>query len=85
MKHPDLDIAREVADALAAGSAVVALESTIIAHGMPYPDNLATGQELEGQVRITGAIPATIAVFDGRLKVGLDAAALERLARAKGA
>ena len=83
MKHPDLDIAPEVADALAHGGAVVALESTIIAHGMPYPDNLETGRALERQVRAAGAVPATIAVFDGRLKVGLDAAALERLARSQ--
>jgi pseudouridylate synthase len=81
MKHPDLDIAPEVADALDHGGAVVALESTIIAHGMPFPGNLETGRELERQVRASGAVPATIAVFDGRLKVGLDDAALERLAR----
>lgn len=82
MKHPDLDIAPVVADALATGGAVVALESTIIAHGMPYPDNLATALELERVIRAEGAVPATIAVLDGRLKVGLDEAALQRLARA---
>lgn len=81
MNHPDLDIAPEVADTLALGGAVVALESTIIAHGMPYPDNLGTGLELERQVRAAGAVPATIAVFDGRLKVGLEAPELERLAQ----
>ena len=77
-----LDIATEVRAAVAKGRAVVALESTIVAHGMPYPQNLATGRAVEGIVRAGGAVPATIAILDGRLKVGLDAAELERLARA---
>jgi pseudouridylate synthase len=81
MTHPDLDIAPEIAQALAEGSAVVALESTIIAHGMPYPGNLVTARALERMIRAEGAVPATIAVLDGRLKVGLDDAALERLAQ----
>jgi pseudouridine-5'-phosphate glycosidase len=81
MKHPDLDIAPEIAEALAQGGAVVALESTIIAHGMPYPGNLVTARALEHIIRDQGAAPATIAVLDGRLKVGLDDAALERLAQ----
>ncbi len=81
MKHPDLDIAPEIAEALAKGGAVVALESTIIAHGMPYPDNLATARALERLIRAEGALPATIAVLDGRLKVGLDDAALQHLAQ----
>jgi pseudouridine-5'-phosphate glycosidase len=79
MKHPDLDIAPEIAEALAQGGAVVALESTIIAHGMPYPGNLVTARALEHIIRDQGAAPATIAVLDGRLKVGLDDAALEML------
>ena len=81
--HPDpelLDVAPEVAQALAAGRAVVALESTIISHGMPYPDNLRTARAVEDVVRAAGAVPATIAVVGGRLRVGLDDAALERLA-----
>jgi pseudouridylate synthase len=82
MKHPDLDIAPEVAEALARGQAVVALESTIIAHGMPYPDNLETARELERLIRAEGAVPATIAIFGGRLKVGLEDALLQRLAQA---
>lgn len=82
--HPDpdlLDVAPEVAQALTDGRAVVALESTIISHGMPYPDNLATARAVEDVVRTAGAVPATIAVVGGRLRVGLDDAALERLAR----
>ena len=53
---------------------MVALESTIIAHGMPYPGNVVTARALERVIRDEGAMPATIAVFDGRLKVGLDEA-----------
>ena len=71
-------LSEEVAAALAAGRAVVALESTIISHGMPYPDNLATAASVEAEVRAHGAVPATIAVIDGVLRVGLDAATLER-------
>jgi pseudouridine-5'-phosphate glycosidase len=67
-----------------AARAVVALESTIIAHGMPYPENLATARALEACVRESGAVPATIAVLDGAIRVGLSAAELERLARASG-
>ena len=81
MTHPDLDIAPEIADALAQGRAVVALESTIIAHGMPYPGNLVTARALEHIIRNEGAMPATIAVLDGRLKVGLDEAELEHVAQ----
>ncbi len=73
-------VAPEVADALAAGRPVVALESTIISHGLPHPDNLALARALEDEVRGAGAMPATIAVIDGRARIGLDAAALERLA-----
>ena len=75
-----LDIAPQVADALAAGGAVVALESTIVAHGLPYPENLAVARELEAAVRAGGAVPATIAVVAGRVRVGLDDAALSALA-----
>ncbi|MFI5015485.1 MAG: pseudouridine-5'-phosphate glycosidase [Hyphomicrobiales bacterium] len=75
------DIGREVAEALAARRPVVALESTIISHGMPYPDNLATARCVEQEVRRNGAVPATIAVIDGVLRCGLDAAMLERLGK----
>jgi len=80
---PDLAVLPEVAAALAAGAPVVALESTIVAHGMPWPRNLETARALESEVRARGAVPATIAVLDGRLRVGLDAASLERLATDK--
>jgi pseudouridylate synthase len=78
---PDLVIAPEVAAALAAGQAVVALESTLIAHGMPWPANVQTAQSLQAQVRAHGAVPATIAVLGGRLCVGLSDAQLDVLAR----
>lgn len=71
----------EVRDALAAGRAVVALESTIIAHGLPRPRNLQVAVELEELVRSAGAVPATVAVLDGRAHVGLDKDRLERVAR----
>jgi pseudouridine-5'-phosphate glycosidase len=70
----------EVEEALAAGRPVVALESTIIAHGLPRPRNLAVATELEEVVRAAGATPATIAVLDGVPHVGLDKAALGRVA-----
>ena len=70
-------VAPEVADALASGGAVVALESTIISHGLPRPDNLRIAREIEAAVRAEGAVPATIAVVDGEVRVGLDDDALE--------
>jgi pseudouridine-5'-phosphate glycosidase len=76
-----LDLQPEVAAALAAGAPVVALESTLIAHGMPWPHNLETGQRLEAEVRGHGAVPATIAVMHGRLKAGLSDDELQVLAR----
>ncbi len=75
-----LRIDPEVADALAAGTPVVALESTLIAHGLPRGRNLEVARDLESVVRAEGAVPATIAVVDGVARVGLDAAALEALA-----
>jgi pseudouridine-5'-phosphate glycosidase len=74
-------ISDEVAAALAGGGAVVALESTILAHGLPWPDNLEVGRELEAAVRAGGAVPATIAMVGGHARIGLDGAALEDLAR----
>lgn len=70
----------EVRAALAEGRAVVALESTIISHGLPRPDNARLAREFEQAVRDGGAVPATVAVIDGRARVGLDDAALDRLA-----
>lgn len=76
-----LHFADEVARARASGTPVVALESTILAHGMPHPQNLETARDLERIVRDGGAVPATIAVLDGSIHVGLTDAALERVAR----
>ncbi|GAA6207445.1 pseudouridine-5'-phosphate glycosidase [Cognatishimia sp. WU-CL00825] len=73
----------EVAAAKSAGTAIVALESTIITHGMPYPQNIEVAREVEAKVRENGATPATIAVLNGRLHIGLTDAQLEDLATAK--
>jgi pseudouridine-5'-phosphate glycosidase len=73
-------IADEVAAAIADGRPVVALESTIIAHGLPRPDNLRIAGEIEDAVRSEGAVPATIAVLDGEIRVGLDEDALREIA-----
>ena len=78
-QHNFLQIHPEVAQALAEGKPVVALESTIIAHGMPYPKNVETAKEVEAIVRAHGAIPATIAILEGKLCVGLDAGQLNFL------
>jgi pseudouridylate synthase len=72
-------VSDEVGEALAAGRPVVALESTIIAHGLPHPDNLRVAGEIEDAVRGAGAVPATIAVLDGEVRVGLDGEALQRI------
>ena len=79
-----LDVRPAIADALSDHVAVVALESTLIAHGLPWPDNLETAQAAEATVRAVGAVPATIAVLNGRPTVGLTDAELSDLARAKG-
>src|SRR5437870_506468 len=79
----NIKFSEEVADALKNKKAVVALESTVIAHGLPYPKNIETAHSLENKVRSGGAIPATIAVFDGEFYVGLNEAQLERLATEK--
>ena len=76
-----LDVAPEVADALAAGKPVVALESTIISHGMPYPQNVETALNVEKIIRENGAVPATIAILGGRLKAGLKPEEIEYLGR----
>ena len=75
-----LDIKPDIAAALAAGKPVVALESTIITHGMPYPANAETALAVEEEVRRAGALPATIAVIDGRCRIGLEREALDALA-----
>ncbi|XP_029125710.1 uncharacterized protein LOC109791429 isoform X2 [Cajanus cajan] len=79
-KSIKVKVASEVSEALSLGRAVVALESTIISHGMPYPQNLETAREVERIVRENGAVPATIAILDGTPCIGLSIEELERLA-----
>jgi pseudouridine-5'-phosphate glycosidase len=76
-----LDVAPEVAAALKEGKAVVALESTIISHGMPYPKNVETALNVEKVIRENGAVPATIAIIGGRLKAGLSKEEIEYLGK----
>jgi pseudouridine-5'-phosphate glycosidase len=76
---PIFSINQEVAEALHAGRAVVALESTILAHGLPRTENRSVADDIEGRVRAAGAVPATVAVLDGVVKVGLSATELDRL------
>lgn len=78
-----MKLSTEIADALSDRRPVVALESTVIAHGLPHPHNLETARKLETAVRAAGAVPATIAVFDGEFCVGLDERQIERLATDK--
>lgn len=77
---PSIELTDEVGQALRDGTPVVALESTIISHGMPYPQNVEMATSVEGLIRSEGAVPATIAIFDGVPKVGLSEADLELLA-----
>jgi pseudouridylate synthase len=81
--EPFVVVGQDVRTALESGRPVVALESTIISHGMPYPRNLETARAVERVVRDGGAVPATIAIVDGAFRVGLDEQQLERLATAK--
>ncbi|KAF1756569.1 hypothetical protein GCK72_013022 [Caenorhabditis remanei] len=80
-----LRISTQVKEALANGEGVVALESTVITHGLPYPHNLSTARSLEQKVRASGSQPATIALFDGKIHVGLDDEKLEKLASCQNA
>jgi pseudouridine-5'-phosphate glycosidase len=84
MTHPYLQVSPEVEAALAAGKPVVALESTIITHGMPHPANVETALAVEAEIRAGGATPATIAVVGGKLAIGLTPPQIEALARAEG-
>jgi pseudouridine-5'-phosphate glycosidase len=84
MTHPLLSITPEVERALAERAPVVALESTLITHGLPHPDNVTAARRAEAAVRSGGAVPATIALHDGRILVGLDDARLDELGRASG-
>jgi pseudouridine-5'-phosphate glycosidase len=79
----EIHYSAEVATARASGAAIVALESTIITHGMPYPQNVETARLVEEDVRAAGAVPATIAVLEGKLHVGLEPDALEALGQAQ--
>ena len=76
-----LDLSPEVAAALSEGRPVVALESTIISHGMPYPQNVETALKVEQTIRDNGAVPATIAIIGGRLKAGLTGKEIEYLGK----
>lgn len=81
--NPLVSINPEVKEALAEGKPVVALESTIISHGMPYPQNVEMANKTEQIIRDNGAVPATIAIIDGKIQVGLDEEQLELLATAE--
>ncbi len=81
--HKYLSITPEIEEALKNGTPVVALESTILSHGMPYPENLEFAHKVEEVIRAEGAIPATMAVMDGKLKVGLNSEELEIMCRAE--
>ncbi|WP_286181173.1 pseudouridine-5'-phosphate glycosidase [Bacillus sp. ISL-37] len=78
-----LEYSQEVTEAKKAGKPVVALESTIISHGMPYPQNVHTAREVEQIIRENGAVPATIAILDGKIKIGLSDEELEYLAQSR--
>lgn len=78
-----LTLSAEVAQARTAGTPIVALESTIITHGMPHPQNLEVARQVEDDIRAAGAVPATIAVMDGQLHIGLEPDQLEALAKAR--
>ena len=83
MMHIPLDIAPEVADARSEHRPVLALESAIISHGMPYPENIETAYRVEKIARQEGAVPATIAILDGRLKAGLTPEEIDRLGQVR--
>lgn len=82
--NPLVDIKPEVQTALDSGKAVVALESTIISHGMPYPQNIQMAKKVESIIRSTGAVPATVAIMNGKIKIGLTNEELEVFASSKG-
>ncbi|MCR8969189.1 pseudouridine-5'-phosphate glycosidase [Facklamia sp. 7083-14-GEN3] len=83
MSHPLLSISQEVQAAIIQQKPIVALESTIISHGMPYPQNVKMAQQTEQIIRDHGAVPATIAIMNGQFKIGLEEEDLEILATAK--
>lgn len=83
MKYPYFEILGDVAAAIQRGLPIVALESTVITHGLPEPHNLALARDMESAVRAEGATPATIAILDGKIRIGLNAEQLTRLASLK--
>lgn len=80
MKHPHVQLSTEIARAINIGLPIVALESTVITHGLPKPQNLELAREMEKQIRDSGATPATIAILDGKIRIGLSDAELVQLA-----
>ena len=83
-KHPLLKFSDEVLEALNSGKPVVALESTVISHGLPYPENVATAKKIEAAVRAGGSIPATIGIENGQFIIGMTDADIERFASTPG-
>ena len=79
-----ITLSEEVRIAKEQGKPIVALESTIISHGMPYPQNVQTAREVEQIIRDNGAVPATIAIIDGKIKVGLSDEELEMFGKSSG-
>ncbi len=82
-KIPHVSLSDEVEAAIASKQAVVALESTVIAHGLPYPHNLEVARAMESAIRVEGAVPATVGIHDGKIVIGLSQAEIERLGTAE--
>ncbi len=83
MKHPNFQLSPEITRALSMGAPIVALESTVITHGLPHPQNLELARDMEKQVRDNGATPATIALLDGKIRIGLSDLELIRLSESE--
>ena len=83
MKHPNFQLSTEITRALNMGAPIVALESTVITHGLPHPQNLELARDMEKQVRAMDAIPATVALLDGKVRLGLSDEELTRLSESE--
>ncbi|MBK8780419.1 MAG: pseudouridine-5'-phosphate glycosidase [Anaerolineales bacterium] len=83
MKHPNFQLSPEITRALSMGAPIVALESTVITHGLPHPQNLELARDMEKQVRDNGATPATVALLDGKIRIGLSDLELIRLSESE--
>ena len=83
MKHPNFQLSPEITRALSLGAPIVALESTVITHGLPHPQNLELARDMEKQIRDNGATPATIALLDGKIRIGLSDQELIRLSESQ--